>query len=118
MPANPPKTATQTSGMAGTGLPMAVGMAAVQAWMDLGSETVRFVRDRLQQDIRTQQAMLACTDLEQMRKVQAAFFATAQEQYAAEAAKMMDLVGKATKAGLPSFATAFATARRYDDVPV
>ena len=118
MPANKPKTedptGPQPSGLAGTGLPMAVGTVAVQAWMDMGTEAVRFVWDRLQRDIKTQQAMLACTSLEEMRKIQAEFFTAAQEQYAAEAGKMLDLMGKATAAGL----TAPAKARRYDDVPL
>lgn len=118
MPANKPKTqgptGTGPAAMAGTGLPMAIGAVAVQAWIDMGTEAVRFVWDRLQHDLKTQQAMLACTSLEEMRKVQAAFFTTAQEQYAAEAAKMLDLMSKATTAGL----TATAKGRRYDDVPL
>lgn len=118
MPANKQKTEesarTQPSGMAGTGLPMAVGSAAVQAWTDMGTEAVRFVWDRLQQDLKTQQAMLACTSLEEMRKIQAEFFTAAQEQYTAEAAKMLDLMAKATPMGL----AAKAKARRYDDVPL
>jgi hypothetical protein len=96
------------------GLPMSAGTAAVQAWMDMGAEAVRFVWDRLQQDIKTQQAMLACTSLEEMRKIQTEFFTHAQEQYAAEASKMLDLVGKAAAAG----PTGSKTARRYDDVPL
>jgi hypothetical protein len=96
------------------GLPIAVGTAAVQAWAEMGTEAVRFVRDRLQQDIKTQQAMLACTSLEEMRQVQSEFFTAAQEQYAAEAVKMLDLIGKAAASGL----TDPATARRYDDVPL
>lgn len=93
---------------------MAIGTVAVQAWMDMGTEALRFVGDRLQQDIKTQQAMLACTSLEDIRKIQAEFFTAAQEQYAAEAGKMLNLIGKATTAGLASS----PTARRYDDVPL
>ncbi len=115
MQTNKPKTAAPTgSRPSGLGLPMTVGTVAVQAWMDMGTEAVRFVWDRLQQDLKTQQAMLACTSLEDMRKIQAEFFTATQEQYAAEAGKMLDLMGKATAAGL----TAPAQARRYDDVPL
>lgn len=118
MPANKPKTgastATSHSNMAGTGLPTTVGTVAVQAWMDMGAEAVRFVWDRLQQDFKTQQALLACTSLEEMRKIQAEFFTAAQEQYAAEAGKMLDLIGQANTAGL----TGSAKARSYDDVPL
>ena len=115
MPAKTPKTETSPApDLSGMGLPMAVGTAAVQTWMDMGSEALRFVWDRWQQDIKTQQAMLACTSLEEMRKIQTEFFTAAQEQYAAEAAKMLDLMNKAAVSGL----TASSTKRRYDDVPL
>lgn len=95
------------------GLPIAVGAAALQAWAEMGAEAVRFVRDRLQQDIKTQQGMLACTSPEEMRQIQSEFFAVAQEQYATEAVKMLDLIRKVAASGR----TASTTARRYDDVP-
>lgn len=114
MPAKKPKTEAQPSGLAGSGFPMMAGSAAAQVWMDMGTEAVRFVWERLQQDIKTQQALLACTSLEEMQKVQAAFFTAAQEQYAAEAAKMLDLMGKAAASGMAGS----PTARRYDDVPL
>ena len=118
MPANKPKTeeptGPQPSGLAGTGLPMAVGTVAVQAWMEVGTEAIRFVQDRLQQDIQSQQAMVACKSLEDMRKIQAEFLAAAQVQYATEASKMRDLLGKAISAGM----TVPTHGRRYDDVPL
>jgi hypothetical protein len=118
MPVKTPKTENPSTPplprSSAAAAPTAIGTAAVQAWMDMGTETVRFLWDRLQQDIETQQAMLACTSLEEMRKVQAEFFATAQEQYTAEAVKMLAMMGKATASGL----TASAKARRYDDVPL
>lgn len=94
--------------------PVVAGTVALQAWMEMGTEAVRFVWDRLQQDIKTQQAMMACTSLDELRKVQAEFFAAAQAQYAAEAGRMMTLLGKATTVGLATP----AKARRYDDVPL
>lgn len=107
-------TATHSSAMAAMGLPVAAGTLAVQVWSDMGAEMVRFFRDRMQQDIQAQQAMLACTSLEELRQVQTKFFAAAQEQYAAEAVKMLELMGKAASSGLPSS----TQARRYDDVPL
>jgi hypothetical protein len=97
-----------------TGPAMSAGSVAIQAWMDMGTETLRFVWDRLQQDMKTQKAMLACTSLEEIQKVQAEFFRSAQDQYAAEARKMQEMLGKATTAGM----TASIRPRRYDDVPV
>lgn len=96
------------------GLPIAVGTAAIQAWAEMGAEAVRFLQDQLQQESKTQQAMLACTSLGEMRKIQSEFFTAAQEQYAAEAVKMLDLIGKVAASGRK----ASATARRYDDVPL
>ena len=118
MPAKTSKNAEPSAfartGAAGIGDPMTAGSAVVQAWMAMGAESVRFVWDRLQQDIKTQQAMLACTNIDEMQKIQAEFFAAAQEQYAAEAGKMLELMRNAAVAGLP----ASKGARRYDDVPL
>ena len=110
-PPTPRSTAAESPAALG---PASLGTAAVQAWMDMGTETFRFVWDRLQQDIKTQQAMLACTSLDQVRQVQAEFLAAAQEQYTAEAARMLAMMGKVAASGL----TASAQARRYDDVPL
>jgi hypothetical protein len=41
------------------------------------------------------------------------YFTAAQQQYAAEAVKMLDLIRKVAASGR----TASTTARRYDDVP-
>ncbi|MCU0904134.1 MAG: phasin family protein [Tabrizicola sp.] len=118
MKASKPKTESQATtddaAAVAKGSPMAVGSAAMQAWMDMGNEMVRFVWDRLQQDLKTQQAMLACTSLEEIRQVQAEFFKSAQEQYAAEAQKMLAMMGKATMARVAPT----GEARRYDDVPL
>ncbi len=111
-PQSPPETTKSV--LPGLNLPVPVGPVVIQAWMEIGTEAVRFVWDRLQQDIKTQQAMMTCTSLDQMQKVQADFFTAAQEQYTAEAAKMLDLMSKAQAAGL----TPTPTARRYDDVPL
>jgi hypothetical protein len=118
MSANKPKTEIPSvpppTGLAAMGFPIAVGTAAIQAWAEMGAEAVRSLQDRLQQDSKTQQAMLACTSLEEMRKIQSEFFTAAQEQYAAEAVKMLDLIRKVAASGR----MASATARRYDDVPL
>jgi hypothetical protein len=82
--------------------------------MDLGTEAVRFAWGRLQQDLKAQQAVLACRSLDELRKVQADFLRSAREDYADEARRMFALLGKATTAGL----AVPARGRRYDDVPV
>lgn len=118
MSANTTKTEASApirpSDMATMGLPIAVGTAAFQAWAEIGTEAVRFVWERLHQDLKTQQAMLACTSLEEMRKIQADFFAAARDQYTVEAVKILSLIGKAELSGL----TVPTLCRRYDDVPL
>ena len=106
-------TAHGTQKLSAMGLPFAVGTMAVQAWADMGAEAVRFVWDRMQQDIKIQQSMLACASLEELRQVQSEFFTAAREQYAAEAGKMLALMRKGVS-GL----TVLPTARRYDDIPL
>ncbi len=95
-------------------VPLAVGSVAVQAWMELGTEAMRFVWDRLQQDMKTQQAMLTCTSMAELQKIQTEFFTAALQQYAAEAGKVLGLLSRTTVEGL----SASGLKRRYDDVPL
>lgn len=113
-PTAPRPTVRRPPALVEMGLPLAIGSAAVQAWADVGAEAFRFARDRLRHDITTQRAMLTCASLEEMQKIQAEFLVAAQKHYAAEAVRMLDLMGKAAVSGL----TASAKARRYDDVPL
>ena len=109
-----PKTPAEAPASTESALPLAAGSIALQVWMDLGTEAMRFVWDRLQQDVKTPQAMLACTSLDELRSIQAEFFAAAQQQYAAETGKVLALLGRATAEGL----SAAALRRGYDDVPL
>jgi hypothetical protein len=111
-----PKTPTDPppSEPATTALPLLAGSVAVQTWMDLGTGAVQFIRDRLQQDLQTQQALLACKNLEELQAIQAQFLVTAQQQYAAEIGKMLGLVSGSVVKGL----SAAGVKRRYDDVPL
>ncbi len=102
------------AGQAALGLEVALGTMAVQVWAEIGAETVRFVTARLEQDIKTQQAMFACTSLAELQKIQSAFFATAREHYAAEAVRMLEVLLAVATSGQ----TAATRARRYDDVPL
>lgn len=97
-----------------TALPLVVGRVATQAWMELGTEAVRFHWIRLQQDMKTPQAILACKSLDELRAVQLEFLTAAQQQYAAEAGKMLDLLGSTAVKG---FSVSGLT-RRFDDVPL
>jgi Phasin protein len=100
----------------GTEWPLMANSTVMQAWTQIGAETVRFVSDRLQQDIKAQKAMLACTSLDELRMVQADFFRATQDQYAAHGQRMMEIVGKAATIW-PNPATGSGKLA-YDDVPV
>lgn len=93
--------------------PLSLGATALQAWMDMGTEAIRFLSERLQQDIATQEALLACTNLDEMRKIQTDFFKSTHAQYTSEARKMQDMMVKAATGGLTTLPN-----RRYDDIPL
>ena len=108
-----PLTSAVLPGLQGS---LALGQTAMQAWMDMGMESLRFVSERLQEDIKTQQALLQCKSLDELRAVQAAFFKAAQEHYMAEATKMMNMAVNFTK--VEPTATSRDGRLGYDDVPV
>lgn len=109
-----PSTSPRPSGLSWISHPLAVGTVAARTWTEMGAEAVRFARDRLQQDIKTQHEMLGCTSLEELRKIHAAFLTAARDQYAAETNNVLGLMGQAAAEVL----SASAAARRYDDVPL
>ena len=104
----------QPSGPDMTALPLAVGSVAAQVWIELGAEAVRFLCTRLQHDMKAQQAMLACKSMDELRAVQLEFLTAAQQHYAAEAGKILDLLGNTASRGL----SVSGLKRRYDDVPL
>ncbi len=114
MPAQTTDTTPSPAEAQATALPLAFGNAVFRVWTDMGQEMIRFLWDRLQQDMQTQQAMLACTSLEEMRDIQARFFVAAQQDYGAMAGRMLGLLGSASVMGLPPM----GAKRRYDDVPL
>ncbi|HEY9038487.1 MAG TPA: phasin family protein [Roseovarius sp.] len=93
-----------------------MGEAAQKAWVEMGTETLRFVASRMQQDLETQKAMLACTDLGEMQKIQSEFYSQAMEEYRAQAARMMEIMSSAAPKGLDG--VPLMTKRAYDDVPL
>ncbi len=92
------------------------GAADANPFAEIMTESMRFFTQRLQQDLETQQAMLACTTPADLMKVQADFFGRAVEDYGAEAARMAELVAKA--AGQPVTVLKTGQKRDYDDIPL
>ncbi len=93
-----------------------MGETAQKVWADMGNETLRFVASRMQQDLETQKAMLACTNLADIQKVQADFCTQALEEYRVQASRIVEIMSAAAPMGLA--AMPLITSRGYDDVPL
>ncbi|WP_212523445.1 phasin family protein [Actibacterium sp. MT2.3-13A] len=65
--------------------------AVAEAMGRYGQEFVGFVQDRLEEDARTQQELLACRDLTQLAEIQSRFLERAMQQYTDETGKLVDL---------------------------
>ncbi len=89
------------------------GMAA---WIEIMTESARFVADRFQQDLETQQAILGCRKPEDLLRLQSEFYRKAMEQYTSEATRMAQLMSKATTQTVHDVKT--TQARDYDDLPL
>lgn len=95
---------------------MAVSPATTKAWLDVMSESSRFVMDRLQQDLETQRAMLACKSPTDLMRLQAEFFQTAMQQYSEESMRLFKMMSDATEKTVAEAGT--SRSRGYDDVPL
>lgn len=97
----PPETNPMADVMA-TFTPM-----AAEVWQEIMREGARFMTERLQKDLETQQAMLSCKSPTELLQLQSDFYQSALSDYSAEATRMLALMGRAN-----------GTSRSYDDVPL
>lgn len=95
---------------------MAVNPVATQAWVDLMTECGRFAASRLQSDLDTQKAILACRTPSDLMKVQSAFLQGAMEDYASELARLYNMTSKAAEDVMDDVRA--GRARPEDDVPL
>lgn len=95
---------------------MAVNPVATKAWMDIMSESTRFLTERLKQDLETQKAMLACKTPAELLQVQSQFLTSAIEHYSKETARLYKMMSTATETTLKDVQSGHA--RSYDDVPL
>jgi hypothetical protein len=114
--ANKPKTDASSGAPAMTAAMMAFNPIAAKAWPDMMSENARFLTDRLQQDLETQKAMLACKSPTELLQVQAEFFRTTMEQYGAFATRFYAKMSTAAQDTVKHAGSSHA--RNYDDVPL
>lgn len=85
---------------------------AMQAWLDIGAEALKFASDRMTQDMQVQKELLECKGLEDLQKIQTAFFSKAVADYTAEMSRTMELMMTASTGSM------LPTRRAYDDVPL
>lgn len=95
---------------------IAANPVVAKAWMDMMTESARFMTERLRTDLETQQALMACRTPADLMEVQARFMNTAMQQYAAAAARFIDMTMTATKDIAEDMKSGHS--RGYDDVPV
>ena len=67
------------------------GASMLTGVTEMQKEIAGFVSERIRQDLETQQELLRCRTLDEVREVQSRFFRTTLDQYLAEAAKRMQL---------------------------
>jgi hypothetical protein len=95
---------------------MSANPVFAKAWMDLMSESARFMTERLRTDMETQKALVACRTPAELVEVQGEFLTTAMQQYADEAARMLEMTVKASEDIAEDLKSGHS--RGYDDVPV
>ena len=95
---------------------MAAANPAARMWLDIMTESTRFVSERLQNDLETQRAMLRCQSPADLVQVQSEFFRKAMEQYSSEAQRLFQIMTEATGDTVKDAKT--GTKRGYDDIPV
>jgi hypothetical protein len=67
------------------------GTSILTALSEVQKEIAGFVSERIRQDLQTQQELLACRTLDDVREVQSRFLRSTIDQYSAEASKLMRL---------------------------
>lgn len=86
------------------------------AWMEhmssLGSEWLSFVSDRIQEDVKTQHALLHCKDLSAAQHIQMQFLQKAMDDYQAETGKMVEMGTQMMEDLKTSWKTDFASKKK------
>ncbi|MFD1194370.1 phasin family protein [Seohaeicola saemankumensis] len=95
---------------------MALNPALTKAWLEMMSDSARFLAERLQKDLETQKAMLACKTPAELLQIQAEFFKTAMEQYSEHAMRLKETMTTVTEETVKGVRSGHS--RGYDDVPL
>lgn len=113
---NTPKADSGIEALPAMALMMSANPVFAKTWMDLMTESARFMTERLHSDLEAQKAFMACRTPAEFLEVQAEFLNTAMQQYAREAVRMMDMTMKASTDVSEDLKSGHS--RGYDDVPV
>lgn len=65
--------------------------AWMEAMTEMGREMTEFVTERIQKDFATQQQVINCKDIEELREIQTNFVQCALEDYRAESEKLAEI---------------------------
>lgn len=68
-----------------------LGAAFVDNIGKMNNEFLRFMGERLKEDLKTQHALMQCRDVSKMSEIQSDFLKKAFEQYASETGKMVQM---------------------------
>jgi hypothetical protein len=90
--------------------------AVTQAWLDIMTESARFMADRMQDGFATQQSLLKCTSPEHFVKLQSDFVQRSIRECSEEAWRLSRIMTDAT--GDLGKDVQKQWSRSYDDVPL
>ena len=65
--------------------------AWAEAFSEMSSEFIRFLSDRISEDVKTQHQILHCKDIRELQHIQAEFVQKAIDQYQAETGKLIEM---------------------------
>lgn len=95
---------------------LALSPAMTKALLEMMAGSARFLVNRLQHDLETQKAILACKTPMELLQVQSAFFKTAMEQYTEHAMRLKEKMTTAAEETMKDVRSGHS--RGYDDVPL
>jgi hypothetical protein len=98
------------------GLNPMVSMLGVASYTGIVNECAQFVSARFEKDMQLQRDILNCRSVDELMRVQTAFYQETAAEYSAHMQRLSALVSEATALGWSEATT--AKTRDYDDVPV
>lgn len=111
-----PSANQASDGEASSASKAAFAPAGASFWLEMMTESGRFIAQRLEEDLKAQQAFLGCKTPAEVLQVQADYCETAVEQYAAEVGRILEFMSGTVGAPLVPYKSLYS--RGYDDVPV